>query len=289
MKPTFLMSPPRADWVPTGKANFISQGSQRSMPESGEALAEWNLLVDAIRQAGGECRMIPAPSGKLLSGMPYTAEAGHLVVSPDGPLYLLPNLTPAHRKEEAAHIAAFCASQGWKTKRVVAPWEGQGDLFQWDDRIIHTYGVGKWQRTSVDAFKEIRLYFPQSKQLQLAYRADPWFHGNTLLGVFHDAKKNESVIFVCADALREGELEKLKSFLGPTRLEVVSAAESLAYTTNSLQVNDTVIAPTGVPERVQGLWRSMGLKIVSQDLNVLFGSGGGAGVCLTNRLIGLGR
>ena len=71
------------------------------------------------------------------------------------------------------------------------------------------------------------------------------------------------------------------------RIVAVSAEDTLSYATNALQVNDTVLAPAGVPDVVIDAWRSLGLRVELLELPALFRKGGGAAVCLTNRLDGV--
>src|SRR5687767_11310001 len=112
-----LMSPPRVDWRVHGRANVFSQdaaqpSAQPTAPVArGAALREWLVLADAIVEAGACVAVLPwDDDDDTLTGMPYTAEAGMLgrsvsgVVHPDSRVWLLPNITPPHRRGEAARI-----------------------------------------------------------------------------------------------------------------------------------------------------------------------------------------
>jgi hypothetical protein len=92
---------------------------------------------------------------------------------------------------------------------------------------------------------------------------------------------------VCLEALLPGEEERLRAFLDGVAIDAIDKATSLTYATNALQVNDRVLAPAGVPDVVTALWRELGLSVCTLSLPALFGSGGGAAVCLTNRLDGM--
>jgi N-dimethylarginine dimethylaminohydrolase len=94
-------------------------------------------------------------------------------------------------------------------------------------------------------------------------------------------------VVVCPEALLEGELARLRAFLGETPVVEISPEESLGYATNALQVNGAVIAPSGVCASVRALWASLGLEVVELGLETMFRRGGGAAVCMTSRLWGL--
>jgi N-dimethylarginine dimethylaminohydrolase len=115
----------------------------------------------------------------------------------------------------------------------------------------------------------------------LRFRAEPWFHGNTFLGFYG------TTALLCEEALEPDELARLRTFLDGVRIVPIDRALSLAYATNALVVNETVLAPAGLPSFIHALWREVGLRVVELTLPALFGAGGGAAVCLTNRLDGL--
>lgn len=267
------MSPPRADWRVHGKANVFSQRAGAPIAE-GEALREWLGLADAITVAGARVVVLPFDEPSL-TGMPYTAEAGLLGA---GRVFLLPNVKPAHRRGEAALIARLMASWGIETRAVPVPWEGQGDVIDVGGRLVCTSGEGPHSRTSAEAYAHVAPFIGPS--LHLRFRADPWFHGNTFLGFFRGAR--ESVVVVCEQALLYGELARLRAFVPDARFVTIGIDESLRYGTNALQVGRRIFAPKGAP--LLALWSQLDLEVTELELPALFGSGGGAAVCLTNRL-----
>ena len=279
----------------------------------GAALREWLALADAIVAAGGTIAVLPHTDDDTLTGMPYTAEAGMLgravsgvvsgVVSGGGSgttedagdarVFLLPNVKPPHRRKEAAVIAQLVTSWGLKTHQVPVPWEGQGDVLEVGvptssnpevrRRYVCTSGDGPHARTSFEAYPRV-AEFLDGPSLHVRFRADPWFHGNTFLARFLDAKKVNAAIVVCEEALFPGELARIRAFAPDARIVPITREESLQYGTNALQVGTKVLAPTGAPQKLRELWTSLGLETVELALPVLFGKGGGAAVCLTNKL-----
>lgn len=279
----FLMSPPRPDWRIRGSANVFSQaGSSAEVLGGGAALREWLALADAMTAAGATIAVLPFTDDATLTGMPYTAEAGLLGHDADGPLFMLPRVKPPHREGEAFVIAQRMASWGLRTWRPPVLWEGQGDVLDAGaGRRVCTSGDGPHARTSQEAFDHIAPFLPGAS-LHLRFHGDPWFHGNTFLGFFHGAQ--ETLALVCEDALLPGEGARLRAFLPDMRFVGLTAEESLSYATNALQVGRVVLAPRGVPAHVQDAWRGAGLLVQVVELPILFGRGGGAAVCMTNRL-----
>jgi N-dimethylarginine dimethylaminohydrolase len=271
----FLMSPPRTDWRVHGRANVFSQAPLPPI-EPNAALREWLLLADEITSAGGRVVVLSSDDARL-TGMPYTAEAGHL--GKDG-LFLLPNVKPPHRRDEAALVAKLLTSWGMKTRALAVPWEGQGDVIDIGGRYVCTSGEGPQARTSPDAYLHVAPLL-DGDSMHLRFRAQPWFHGNTFLACFEGAR--ERVVVVCEDALLPGELARLRTF-ADARFLGITVEESLHYGTNALQVGARVLAPKGAPSPLLTLWSELGLDVRELELPALFGSGGGAAVCLTNRL-----
>lgn len=288
MGTVYLMSFPRADWGLRGKANFVSQAASAAPPTAQQAMTDWLELADAVEAAGGHVLVLPPPPVENLTGLPYVAEAGLFFRGPDGrPGMFVPNMKPPHRKAEGTYLAGFFAGLGWETRAVPGLWEGQGDALRIDgERIIHTAGEGAHARTEQHAYSVVGPV-ASARHLLLRFRADPFFHGNTFLGAYQAADGKRTVVLVCPDALLPGELEKLRAFVTPHHVELLRPEQARAYTTNALQVHGTVVAPTGLDPAVLGLWRELGLVVKELPFPALFRAGGGAAVCLTNRLDGL--
>lgn len=283
--PLYLMSPPRRDWALRGRANFKSRAAQGV--DATRARYEWGALANAIVAAGGEVLVLP-PGNTSLTGLIYTAEAGEFFRDLRGEgHFLLPTMAAEHRRKEADHIAAFLRDElAMKTHRINSTWEAQGDAIRaiHGDAIVHTYGMGPERRTTEDAYHEVApLLSPQ--HIQIGFHADPWFHGNTFLQFFR--RGTDQIMVVCPEALLEGEYERLRAFIGDTPVVEISREQSEGYDTNALQVGMTVLAPSTFSETARDAVRGLGLDVWSMELDELFSKGGGAPVCLTNRLWGL--
>lgn len=281
--PLYLMSPPRADWALRGRANFKSRAADQV--DADRARREWSTLADAIVDAGGEVVVLP-PGPAELTGLIYTAEAGEYFCDSSGPGFILPSMAAAHRRAEADHIDAFVSDTlGFRTLTTEARWEAQGDAIRVDaDTVVHTYGVGPDRRTSPEAYREVadRL---SDQHIQIAFRADPWFHGNTFLQFFRHG--DDTVMLVCPKALESEEYQRLRQFVGDIPAVELTRDQSEGYDTNALQVGSTVLAPQTFSNHARDACRQLGLDVQRLHLGELFSKGGGAPVCLTNRLWGL--
>lgn len=283
----FLMSYPRRDWQIRGATNFKSQGAAASASAK-EAMRDWLSITEAIHEAGGHILVLDPPEAKALTGLPYTAEAGQLGRDERGePLFWLPSMTHPHRQDEALLIEGFMRAIGLPTRRVSGVWEAQGDMIRIDDkRAIHSYGSGEFARTQDRAYPEVAdSICPE--HILIRFAADPWFHGNTFLGVYWHAETRAAQVILCPQALDSDALQAIDDFIGDIPRLTITADSSRNYATNALQVGSTVIAPGGLPAEVLAFWADMKLQVVELELGQLFKKGGGAAVCLSNRLYGL--
>lgn len=284
----FLMSYPRHDWGIRGRTNFRSdEGPAKGCLAKG-AMKDWLEIADAIEGAGGTVVVLDPASSQDLTGLPYTAEAGQLARDEAGNLvYLLAQMTHPHRRLETPYIEGWMRALGLPCETVSGVWEAQGDVIRLDARrVVHTYGSGSYARSQGEAYSGIADRVSPEHCL-IRFEANPWFHGNTFLGVYWDAKSHAPSVIWCPEALAAKEQEKLLAFLGDIPRLEIAAGESKNYATNALQVGSRVIAPQGLPEKVHAFWRALGLEVVELELATLFQKGGGAAVCLTNRLWGL--
>lgn len=285
--PVFLMSPPRGDWGLKGKANFRSR--EASATDAALAQKEWARLADAIVAAGGEVIVCPADPEQNLTGMIYTAEAGEFYRTSAGePAWLLPTMAAPHRRPEADWIARFVEGLGFMTQRVKTVWEAQGDCIRAGDAssIAHTFGAGPEARTEEGAYAEVAERL-SPRHLQIPFRADPWFHGNTFLNVFRAPEGDRRLMVVCPEAMDAEAYARLCEFVSGAEVHEISTEQSRGYDTNALQVGRTVLAPTTLSAGTEAAILELGLRVEKLDLGELFLKGGGAPVCLTNRLWGL--
>jgi arginine dihydrolase len=267
----YLMSPPGRSWALSGRANFRSAAAPEVLPL--RARKEWLALARAIEALGATVAVLP-PSDQALSGMPYAAEAGHVL--PPKPSktkhrFLLPRMFAEHRQRERDHWAPFAEQLGFE---LIDPgagiWEGQGDVAAFDGVAILFYG-GRTDRAGLNA----ALSHFDGELMVLELR-QPAFHGNMALLPLAHAEK----ILVCQEVIVGDGVRRLADRFGGDRLIPVSELEIRSYATNGLPVGDTWLAPSVVPARVKSLVAGLGLTVVELDMRELCEKAGGASRCL---------
>ena len=283
MSATYLMSYPGPDWQIRGGHNFRSEA--RAVTNPRRALEEWIALCDAITLAGGHILVMPPPSVETsLTGFIYTANAGQLFRSGDSSVYLLSNMSVAHRQAERDFVRAFAVEAGLSTRVAAHVWEGQADLqFVGGNRFISTWGV----RTVRQALEDVRPLLPSNARLLDLQIQEPFFHGDTCLNPLVN-RAGDTVLLAYGGALVGATLEAIRHFVGNS-IEVypVDRDDALAYACNGLSVNGTLLMPSGVSPALRGQLVRRGFAIEDLDLGELFGKGGGGPRCLVNELRGL--
>jgi N-dimethylarginine dimethylaminohydrolase len=270
----YLMSPPARSWALRGRANFRSR-------EAGEvnALAarkEWLRLARAIERLGGTVAAL-VPTDETLTGMPYAAEAGHVLAPARGgsgkQRFLLPRMKAEHRKRERDHWAPFATRLGFE---LLEPkdgiWEAQGDVATFDGTTLLFHG-GRTDRAGVAA----ALPHFEGEVMVLEIR-EPAFHGNMAVAPLPAADK----LMVCPDVIVGDGLSRLAERFGGDRLIPLSLPEILAYATNGLAVGERWLAPSIVPERVKRIVSELEMQVVELPMLELCEKAGGASRCLVS-------
>ena len=267
----YLMSPPTLAFRLRGRANFRSA---KAGPVSGvAALAEWLAVADAIEAGGGRiCCLLPA--GDLdLTGLPYAAEAGH-VVDHNGQLsFLLPNMASAHRQLERHEWRVVATALGFRPVDVPGGiWEAQGDVAEFRGQTLLTFG-GRTDLAGVDA---VSRWFPEDA-LRIAIR-QPAFHGNMALLPLEAVDK----LVVCPEALDGDALVKLVNAFGREDIIPVDLNDIRLYVTNALAIGRNLIAPHLAADRLGELASTLGYNLIVVPMLDLCEKGGGGPRCLVN-------
>lgn len=240
------------------------------------ARKEWLRLAQAIEGLGGTV-VVLEPRDETLTGMPYAAEAGH-VLSPragkHGWRFLLPNMKAPHRQGERDEWARLAIELGLE---VVDPgggiWEAQGDVADFDGVTLLFFG-GRTDRAGLEAAR--REFDGEILVLELR---EPAFHGNMALLPLPAVGR----LLVCPDVIVGDGVARLESRFEKSRILTVSEDEIRSYATNGLPVGDTWLAPSVVPERVKRLVLDAGMKVVTLEMKELCEKAGGASRCLVCR------
>lgn len=271
MSDLYLMSPPSPHWALTGRANFRSR--EAAPVDAHGARLEWLALAEAIERLGATVAALET-ADPALTGMPYAAEAGHVLPPRGGSQkyrFLLPRMMAAHRRGERELWRPFAEAAGFE---VIDPgagvWEAQGDVAVFEGVTLLFFG-GRSDREGMQA---ARAHF-DGELMELEVR-EPAFHGNMALLPLPVAQR----LIVCPDVFVGDGVARLEARFGRDRIERVSEEEIRAYATNGLAVGDTWLAPSVVPERVRRLVESLGMKVELLRMRELCEKAGGASRCL---------
>ena len=275
----YLMSPPGKGWALRGRANFKSREAGAVSPA--RARREWLALAEAIEGLGGVVAVLP--SNDELSGLPFAAEAGHVLPARPGaakPRFLLSRMSAPHRRGESEPWAALAAELGFEVIELARGfWEGQGDVARFEDTTFLFHGG----RTDREGMTEAIACF-DGELLVLELR-EPAFHGNMALLPLPHANR----LLVCPEVIAADGMDRLERRFGGARLKPVNVDEIQSYATNGLPIGDTWLAPSSVPGRVKELVKSFGMRVVELDLRELCDKAGGAARCLVCHAPGLGQ
>jgi len=266
------MSPPGKSWALKGRANFRSREAAAVRPL--RARKEWLALAEAIEELGATVVVLP-PDDESLTGMPYAAEAGHVLPPrPSGNgkhRFLLPNMAAEHRRRERELWGPFARRLGFEVIELGAGvWEAQGDVATFDGTTLLFYG-GRTDRAGVTSALE---HF-DGEVLVIELR-DPAFHGNMAVLPLPAVDR----LLVCSDVIVGDGVARLMRRFGGGRMEHVSEEEIRSYATNGLPVGGTWLAPSVVPERIKELIAGWGMRVRELPQGELCEKAGGASRCL---------
>jgi N-dimethylarginine dimethylaminohydrolase len=240
------------------------------------ARKEWLSLARAIEDLGGTVVVLEPPD-ETLTGLPYAAEAGHVLPPRRGGSewrFLLPSMLSPHRQREKEAWAPLARSLGFD---VLDPgggvWEGQGDVAEFAGVTVLFFG-GRTDRGGLDAAR--REFEGETLVLELR---EPAFHGNMAVLPLPAVDR----LLVCPDVIVGDGMARLTRRFESSRILAVSEDEIRSYATNGLPVGDTWLAPSVVPERVKELVEGAGMRVVTLPMRELCEKAGGASRCLVCR------
>lgn len=268
------MSPPGKSWALRGRANFRSQKAEPVRPL--RARKEWLKLARGIEDLGGTVVVLEARD-ETLTGMPYAAEAGHVLpprLEGGDWRFLVPTMKAPHRQRERDEWAPLARALGLE---VVDPgggiWEAQGDVAEMDGVTLLFFG-GRTDRGGLEAAR--REFEGETLVLELR---EPAFHGNMAVLPLPAVGR----LLVCPDVFVGDGVARLERRFEKSRILAVSEHEIRSYATNGLPVGDTWLAPSVVPERVKELVSNAGMRVVTLEMKELCEKAGGASRCLVCR------
>lgn len=267
----YLMSPPGPAWALRGRANFRSESASQVDPR--RARREWLALADAIEARGGAVVALPSPADDL-TGMPYAAECGHVIVRDGSPLFLLPNMAAIHRRSERAHWERLASRMGLTPTSIGhALWEAQGDVATFDGATLLFHG-GRTERAGMEGAAR----FFEGEILRVEIR-EPAFHGNMAVLPLPAVDR----MLACRAVISPASWDALRARFGEERLVEVTEDEIRRYATNGLPIGRDLLTPSVTPPRVARLVTDLGMRVISLEMKELCEKAGGASRCLVSR------
>ncbi len=267
----YFMSPPGKSWALRGRANFRSREAEPVRPL--RARKEWLTLARGIEDLGGTVVVLQARD-ETLTGMPYAAEAGHVLPPRAGETrfrFLLPRMLAPHRAREREEWGPFARALGFDVVEIEGGiWEAQGDVAELDGVTLLFYG-GRTDRTGLEAARREM----QGEILVLELR-QPAFHGNMALLPLPAVDK----MLLCPDVIVGDGVSELEQRFGKERLLFVTEEEIRSYATNGLPVGNAWLTPSVVPERVRSMVVDAKMRVIPIAMRELCEKAGGASRCL---------
>lgn len=261
-----MMSPPAKSWSLRGRANFRS--AEAGAVDALSARREWLQLAEAIERHGGVVAVLPPDDA--LTGLPYAAEAGHVLPGAP-PRFVLPRMWAEHRRGERDRWAPFVRALGFEVVELDGGiWEAQGDVALFDSATLLFFG-GRTDRAGLAA----AMSHFDGEVIVLELR-QPAFHGNMAVLPLPAVDK----LLVCPDVILGDGVDRLLDRFGRDRVVPVAEDEIRSYATNGLPVGKAWLSPSVVPPRVVDLVRGFGMEVELLDMRELCEKAGGASRCL---------
>jgi N-dimethylarginine dimethylaminohydrolase len=265
---TFFLSPPRRDWALRARANFRS--ADAPPVDARKARKEWLAFAERLEALGGRVIVLGSPDSQL-TGMPFAAEAGHML---EGPRFLLPRMFAEHRRAEAHHWATMCEKLHIETAQLESGFfEAQGDVADFMGVTLVFHGVRSDREGA-----ELAAAMIEGETLLVEIRK-PAFHGNMALLPLAHAR----MALVCREVVAPESMHALERRFGHEAFHDITLDELQGYATNALPIGDTILAPSSFPKRITALLTARGYKVEHLDMGELCGKAGGASRCLVCR------
>ena len=248
--------------------------------------AQWDALVAAIRDAGGEVEVIEqradAPDMVYAMNLGFVVEPaeGRFVTSSAGHV-VLSHMRYAQRRMETSSAATWFAGRGFTTSYAGRDGVGAhleaGDAFAWRDELVVGYGprtdeLGlKVLATDLGVrVRGLRITHPGMYHLDLAF-----------------CPLDERRAIVCPAAFDDESAAALLALV-PEPLVITEEEALTTFAANSVVIGRTVLMPA-CPDGVRDRLEAWGFEVVLVDVSQ-FHLGGGSIRCLTNPIdVRLGR
>lgn len=225
------------------------------------ARAQWEALIAAYRARGLEIYLIEQDPAQ--PDMVFTANAGLVC----GRRVVLSHFAYPQRQGEEASYAAWFLERGFTVVTQSEPFEGAGDAFVFQRRLLCGYGWRSTRRGVQSAAESVGL-----RCIALRLTDPRFYHLDTCLSPL-----DEETILWYPQAMDLDAQTAVRS-LG-ARLIAVTQAEALEFACNAMTVGRDVYTSSG-SIRLRRALEEAGFNLHFHQLDEFLKSGGGAR-CLT--------
>lgn len=230
------------------------------------ASQQWQTLRDTYLSLGRRIHEVdPAPGWP---DMVFTANAGLAIRSGQA---LVASFRHPERQGEEPHYKRWFNEHGWAVKQLDTPFEGQGEVFPWQDQILFSHGF----RSSLQAAQDLNTELGK-KVICLQLTNPKFYHLDMALAPIPQAK----IIVYYPQAFSADSVAKIKS-LKADFIEI-NQHDVEAFGANLVAIDETIIMGAGTQKLAHHL-RQKGLKVIELDMSEFRKAGGGV-KCLTLEL-----
>lgn len=259
------------------------------------AYLQWHNLARTLQDLGVDVYVIPPQ--KTAPGLVYPANAGFIST---GGTFVLSNLIES-RKSEEPFYKKFIQSLGFETATVSKRFEGEADLFPFQDKMIFTFGklikqhfslrlgFPPWKRkygfrSDQTMLPELQDWIRKCQFLTLELINEYFYHGDTALCSFGPGRELLLVYYGAFNAIsRKILMDNYYSSIIP-----LSEKDARIYAANSyyVEVNEKyyLIMPDGVSQQLIQQIEVCGVKVICVDVSEFLKKGGGSVKCMIGTL-----
>lgn len=226
------------------------------------ALKEWESLKSIYLDLSLDVEVIEPVKG--WPDMVFTANAG-LTIGREK--FLLSRFRFPQRRGEEPFFRRWFEDRGWEIIQPKFPFEGQGEAFIWNGKLLAGYGF----RSNEDTVKELKSLL-DIEVIPLKLVNPKFYHVDMAL-----APINKNLIVYNPKAFDKDSVQKIRS-LDCEKIEVIEGDANL-FGCNLVPVGKTIVMVSGTQKLAED-FRSRGFKTVELNMSE-FRKSGGAIRCLT--------
>jgi N-dimethylarginine dimethylaminohydrolase len=259
MKKQILMCPPQYFDIEYEINPWMHQDDQVNTTL---AMEEWDKLKQTYLTL--DCEVFEQAPQKGWPDLVFTANAGLLFGEKK---MILSNFRYPDRQGEAKFDEHYFKENGFEVIQPLVPFEGQGEAFVWNGKILAGFGFRSTEKTAAELEKISGL-----KVVQLELIDPRFYHLDMALSPI-----TSDLIVYNPKAFSQESIEKIKS-LGCELIDVTQHDADM-FAANLVPVGKTIVMIEGT-ENLANEFRSRGFETIELNMSE-FRKSGGAIRCLT--------